>query len=316
MTSQWSVALLGADEPLGGEILRLLDERRIPVGPLFPLSLEESDGCVTIMGAEEPLHPAVEFDWAQARIVVSASRSAAAEAFENAAIEAGCKVVCVGAQAQELPGRSVLSGALVTALSRVLCPIDREAGLESVDVAAMLPAAALGQDGVAELVEETRALFAMESREPNLFPIPLAFNLIPQTAVSAETADSALERDVALAMRGLLGRDDLPFSMTAVWAPVFYGASLAVHLATGKVVDLERMHALLAGSDDVVLMNADLAGGVPTPVTDAQESEAVFVGRLRQPGSQAKRLALWLVVDMMRLEAAKIVDLLEKWIEN
>jgi aspartate-semialdehyde dehydrogenase len=310
MAKRPGIALLGADEPLGTEILRLLEERDLQLGMLSPLTLVDTEGCVTVMGAEEPLIAAFDFDWRQAGLLISASRSPEAAKLELAAAEAGLQVIGFTEA-----GRN-LDGAVVTALRRVLAPLELKFGLVSVDITAILPVAALGQQGINELVEETRALFAMESRDPELFVVPIAFNLVPQTGTGGRK-DSALESDTVEIVRNRLARPDLAMTMTALWAPVFHGLSMSVHaVLRGDVVALDELSAALAGQDGVVLMNDDLPGTVPTPVTDAQESEAVFVGRLRLALGETKRLAVWLVADMLRLEAAECVDLLEKLIEN
>jgi aspartate-semialdehyde dehydrogenase len=293
------------------EILRLLDERGLDLGAVSPLTLVDTEGCVTVMGAEEPLIAAHEFDWQQANILISASRSPEAAKLEAVARQTGLQVI----------GFSVVDnkpdGAVATALCRVLTPLELKFGLVSVDITAILPVASLGQHGINELVEETRALFAMESREPELFSVPIAFNLVPQTGAGAKNKDSVLEEETVETVRSRLARPDLAMTMTTMWAPVFYGMSMSVHAVLREdVVGLDELCAVLAGQDGIVLMNDDLPGTVPTPVTDAQESEAVFVGRLRLASGETNRLAVWLVADMSRLEAAECVDFLEKLIEN
>lgn len=309
MSDRPAIALLGADEPLGSEILRLIEERDLEVGLIYPLTLAESDGCVTVMGAEEPLIAAGEFEWRQAAIVVSASRSAEAAALEAAATGVGLRVAGAG-QAEDA------DSPLAAVLARVLSPVERDFGLDSVDVTAILPVASFGQQGINELVEETRALFAMESRESELLAVPIAFNLVPQSGASETLKDSTLELDTIAALRSRLGKAELAVTVTALWAPVFYGVSISLHVGLSSDAGLDALQACLARAEGVVLMDSDLPGVVPTPVTDAQESEAVFAGRLRLAGNQPRRAALWLVADMARLEAAKIVDSLEKLIEK
>ena len=315
MTKLPSIALLGADEPLGEAILRLLEERGLELGTLFPLSLVESDGCATVDGIEVPLQDAGDFDWGQAQVVVSASRSAAAVRLEQVAVKRGCRVVGFGAQ-DAVAGKTVLVDAVALALQRVLSAIGRDDELLSVDAVAMLPVSFAGQEGVNELVEQTRGLFAMESPEPGVFPLQVAFNLIPQVGALSESDDSVVERELTGQLRSLLDLPDLPISVTAVWAPVFFGAAVSLHVGLRGESDAAQLRSRLAKRDGITLMDAGLPGGVPTPATDALDSDTVFVGRLRRTAGQPGRIAMWLVVDIARLEAAQIVDWLENLIEK
>lgn len=313
MTEKPNIALLGADEPLGEAVLRLIEERGLELGQLFPLTLSSSDGCAVIHGVEEPLCQVADFDWREAQIVLSVVRSPAALRIESIAAEAGCLVVGFGSPGA-VPGKELLPGALAQVMQRVLAPLG--VGLAGVDAVATLPVGLAGQEGVTELVEQTRALFAMETPEPNVFPLQIAFNLIPQVGAVSPDGESAIEGETAAELRAALDQPDLAVSVTAIWAPVFFGAGIALHVTAFDDIDLVALRSQYSGRNDITLMDESLPGGVPTPATDAQESDSVFVGRLRQPAGQPKRLAMWLVADTTRLEAARIVDWLENLIEK
>ncbi len=60
-------------------------------------------------------------------------------------------------------------------------------------------------------------------------------------------------------------------------------------------------------------MEADLPAATPTPATDAQGSEAVFVGRIR---GDAGRFRFWLVFDPLQMEAGALVSAVENWIDK
>ncbi len=309
-----SIALLGADEPLGEALLVLLDEHEVGVGELFPLSLAESDACSTVRGESAPLIDAADFDWSRADILVNALRSPAALRHEDVARKSGCQIVGLG-RGVGVDGRITTDGALSVALHRVLASISQKEGLASVVATAMLPVSAAGEEGVSELAAQTRALFAMESPEPGIFPLQIAFNLIPQVGVMSPDGHSRLEQDTIEEVRALMFQPNLPISMTAMWAPLFYGAGISLHVTTEKSLDLESIRRRLAREEGVTLMDTGLPGGVATPGTDAQDSEAVFVSRIRQ-GGDARSLTMWLVIDMARLEATSMADKLENVIED
>ncbi|NTV95512.1 MAG: hypothetical protein HGA75_08865 [Thiobacillus sp.] len=309
-----NIALLGADDPLGETFLRLLSERDVEIGEVFPLTLSDSEGCATVRGEELPLLDGADFDWSRADILVDAARSPAAARLEGKAAEAGCRVIGFGTG--EVPGRVVLAGGLTVALHRVLAALERNAPLASLSIVAMLPVAVAGEAGIAELAAQTRALFAMETAEPEAFPLQIAFNLIPQVGAMLEDGTGVLERDLAAGLKRLLDRPDLAVSATVAWAPLFYGAGVAVHATARDAVDIGTLRARLAACEGITLMDSQLPGGVATPATDAQDSDAVFVSRFRAGADAPQAIDLWLVADMIRLEATLLADGLENLIEK
>ncbi len=309
-----NIALLGAADPCGEAVLRLIEERDCGVGEVYLLDAAESDCSVTVRGTEIPVQTAAGFDWAQVDVLLSASRAAAAHRIEAAAMAAGCGVIGLGGT--ESGRRIRVPGAMSRAVRRVLAPVASAAGLARVDVFAALPVSLAGQAGIDELAGQTRSLFAMEGPEPEVFPLQMAFNLIAQAGPILADGASTYEAEAQLELRQSLRLPDLPVTVTASWAPLFYGGAMAVHGRAGAGLDTTRLRQWLAACDGVTLMDTDMPGGVPSPATDAQDSENVFVGRVRVMPDQPSRFALWLVIDMARLEAAGIVRALEISIEK
>jgi aspartate-semialdehyde dehydrogenase len=60
-------------------------------------------------------------------------------------------------------------------------------------------------------------------------------------------------------------------------------------------------------------MEAVIPASLPTPATDAQGSQDVFVGRIRVDGDACR---LWLVFDPITLEAAQMAACVENWIDK
>jgi len=194
-------------------------------------------------------------------------------------------------------------------------PVQRQAGLARVDACLFVPASMAGRAGVEELAGQTRSLFSMEQVEPEVFPLRMAFNLIPQVGNMDAEGHTDLELETEHALRQLLG-EDLPVQVTALWVPVFYGAAALLHCESNKPLEQDSLKKWLGQADKVVVMDEVLPAGIPTPATDAEDSEEVFVGRIRVDARQPDRFSLWLVMDAVRLEAAQYVSVLENLIEN
>ena len=68
---------------------------------------------------------------------------------------------------------------------------------------------------------------------------------------------------------------------TCVRIPVFFGHSEAVHIETRDKITAAAARKLLQNAPGIVVMDEPVAGGYPTPVTDAAGQDSVFVGRIR-----------------------------------
>lgn len=294
LTSQFDLAVLGADDPLGEALLKLLEEREIPVGKLFPLTLaEEADASVEFQGRDWPCLSARDFDFSQAQALLAcASSPAAKRLLEQLRVQRPTLPIQDEAIARG-PARMV---------ARVLQPLHVLAAVLSAEAFVALPVARAGKAGVEELSSQTRGLFNLESPDPEVFPLQMAFNLMPLPDVADDAA-------MAEETRNQLGLD---VAYTSVQAPLFFGAAVALHARTERVAEPEALRQALRVVDGITLMEADLPAGIPTPATDAVDSDDVFIGRIQGSGNRVK---FWLVFDPIRLEAARLADTLENWIE-
>ncbi|MBK6741877.1 MAG: hypothetical protein IPG66_02450 [Hydrogenophilales bacterium] len=311
------IAILGAQDPLGEAVMALLTERDIAVDELIPLSLEETDDVVEFAGNELAIGKVEGFDWRAVDALIAATHDAAARRHIESAANQGCPVVCL---LNDLDARAdgvvrVASG-LALAAAQVLKPIARKAGLQSVDVFAALPVSLAGKPGVEELAVQTRSVFNLDVAETEIFPVRIAFNMIPQVGKPLANGDIDSEALSAADLRERLGMPQLPVMVTATWAPMFYGAALAIHGTTERDCGRSDLRDWLSQASGVIVMDEALLGGVPTPYTEAQENEDVFVGRLRTEAVAGRRFALWMVCDVIRLEAARMVDQIENLIEK
>jgi aspartate-semialdehyde dehydrogenase len=168
-----------------------------------------------------------------------------------------------------------------------------------------LSVAMAGKVGVDELSSQTRGLFNLDSPDPEVFPLQIAFNLMP-------LPDQGYDAVLAEATRRLLGKP-VAIGYSSIQAPIFFGAAVMLHARTAQPVELDKLRQALARADGIILMETDLPAGMPTPATDAAESDDVFIGRIQSTENQLK---LWLVFDPLRLEAAQIVAVVENWIDK
>ena len=266
--SHFDLAVLGADDPLGESVLRLLEEREIAVGNLYPLTLNDSDTTVVFAGQDWPCLPAEHFDFSQTQALLVTSKSAAAEQLVARVVAAhtALPVARVAETAAREPAAAVV-------VARLLAVVDAVAGIRSAEAMLALPVADAGKAGVDELSEQTRGLFNLDSPDAEVFPAQIAFNLMP-------LPDADYDARLVEATCRLLGKSiDLGFS--GLLAPLFYGAAVVLHVRTERTPDPDKLRQACRHAEGLLLMESDLPIGIPTPATDAADSDDVFIGRIQ-----------------------------------
>lgn len=298
--SQFDLAVIGADSPLGESLLVSLEEHEIPVGRLFALTMQEAEDSVSFRGEDWPCLAAADFDYSQAQALVVASRSASTTRL----------VERIRAQRPTMPimEADAIDAAAAVIAARVLRPLAALAGVITAEAFVALPVSLAGKPGVDELVEQTRGLFNMESPEPEVFAQQIAFNLLPK---ALETDAPDYEQTLAATTARLANGVQIGFS--AVSAPLFFGAAMALHVRSAQALDVTAIRNAFQHQEGITLMDDDHPAAMPTPATDALGSQDVFVGRIRNEGTLTR---LWLVFDPIALDAAQMAASVENWIDK
>ena len=115
----------------------------------------------------------------------------------------------------------------------------------------------------------------------------------------------------------IMGDNSIRVNPTAVRIPVKFGHSEAIHLELKQPLSAARAKELLNKAPGVVVMDERQDGGYPTAATDADGTDPVFVGRIREDISHPRGLNMWVVSDNVRKGAAlNSVQIAEFLIEN
>lgn len=299
-SSQFDLAVIGADSPLGEALLVFLDDREVPVGRLYALTLQEQQDSVTFRGEDWPCQSAAEFDYSQVQALVVASRGHATQLL----------VERIRAQRPTMPilEADTIDPAPAVIAARVLRPLLALAGEISAEAFVALPVSLAGRAGVDELVEQTRGLFNMENPEPEVFPQQIAFNLVPGVPEKG-----AGDYEQLLAMKTAQLANGVQAGFSTVVAPIFFGAAMALHVRSQDALDLASIRTAFQHQEGITLMEDEHPAAMPTPATDALGSQDVFVGLIRSEGTLTR---FWLIFDPIALDAAQMAASVENWIDK
>jgi len=185
-----------------------------------------------------------------------------------------------------LPSRSAMP------LGRLLWSLEREVGLEEVDVFAVVAAASEGARGILAVREERAAATAGE--EPRESHRRLG-NLLPPRGEEGHE----IERLVAQDIRRILKRPDLSLDFLAMEGDAERCDAFAVKAKLRGALAPGDAAALFA-REPLVLVDRSSAG--PAPAT-CSGSDRVHVGRIRAGSGGARSLCFFAVADQIRAGA-------------
>jgi aspartate-semialdehyde dehydrogenase len=309
------VAVVGATGAVGRVMMQQLAERSFPADEIVPFASARSAGTEVDGRTVVELNDAADlsgFDIALFSAGASTSR-----AWAHRFVEQGATVVDNSSAFRRDPEVPlVVSEVNPHALERhhglianpncstmqlmvALAPIHRAVGLERLVVATYQSVSGTGVKAVDELDAQAHAsLHGMEMPPPEIYPEPIAFNVIGAAGNFADGDDHTdEERKMMFETRKILEDEAIGVSVTCVRVPVRVSHSEAVNVQTREPITIDQVRELLDDSPGVALRN------VATPL-QAEGHDEVFVGRLRDDESHPRAFSMWVVSDNLRKGAA------------
>ena len=196
-----------------------------------------------------------------------------------------------------------------------LSVIERLSHIERVHVATYQSASGAGATAMQEFEEQHRAI--VEGREPKVekFAYQLAYNLIPHIDVFQDNDYTKEEMKMFHETRKIM-HSDIRTSATCVRVPVMRAHSEAIWVETEEELSVEAVREAFANAQGVVLMDEPAEKCYPMPLF-VQDSNPVYVGRIRKDISSERGLTFWCVADQIRKGAAlNAIQILELLVAN
>ncbi len=338
MTKLYDIAVVGATGAVGETILKVLEERNFPVGTLYPLASSRSAGKkIQFNGKWVEVLDLEKFDFSQAQIGLFSPGASISKVYAPKAAEAGCVVIDNTSQFRyddDIPlvvpevnpdavadykNRGIIANPNCSTIQMLVAlkPIYDAVGIKRINVATYQAVSGTGKDAIEELAKQTASLLNMKPVETKVYPKQIAFNCIPQIDVFMENGYTKEEMKMVWETKKIMGDETILVNPTAVRVPVFFGHSEALHIETDKKITAAEAKALMEAADGIVLIDEHVDGGYPTAVSDAANTNPVYVGRIREDISTENGLNIWVVADNVRKGAAtNTVQIAELLIKN
>ena len=324
------VAVVGATGMVGQVMLKVLEERNLPITELIPVASERSVGKkIKFKDKEFTIVSMNDAIAAKPEIAIFSAGGGTSLEFAPKFAEVGTVVIDNSSAWRMDPTKKLvvpeINANVLTKedkiianpncstiqLVMVLHPLNQKYDIKRVVVSTYQSVTGTGKAAVDQLNSEIKG----ENPE-KVYPYQIFKNALPHCDVFADDDYTKEEIKLMKEPKKILGDDTFNLTATAVRVPLQGGHSESVNIEFENEFDLDEVKKILSETPGVVLQDDVKNNQYPMPLYSEGKDE-VFVGRIRRDLSQPKTLNLWIVADNLRKGAAtNAVQIAEYLVEN
>src|SRR5437867_11784975 len=192
-------------------------------------------------------------------------------------------------------------------------PLHRAFGVKRVFAASYQAVSGSGQRAIDELKEQVAAAAQDRHAPAEVYPHPIAFNVLPHVDVFLESGYTKEEMKMENEGRKIMHLPEFRASVTCVRVPVYRAHSVAVSAEFESTVSVEQARDVVAKPPGLELVDEPPKNRYPMPLTVAGKDNCE-VGRVRLDCALENGLAFWVSGDQLlkgaALNAVQIAELL------
>jgi aspartate-semialdehyde dehydrogenase len=324
------VAVVGATGLVGGEMLKVLEERNFQVTELIPVASEKSVGSIVkykgvdykVVGMETAISmkPAIAIfsagggtstDWAPkfaeaGTTVIDNSSAWRMDPTKKLVVpEINASTLTKADKIIANPNCSTIQ--MVVALN----PLHKKYKIKRIVVSTYQSVTGTGKKAVDQLMNERKGIDGAKA-----YPYRIDLNVIPHIDVFLDNGYTKEEMKMVKETKKIMGDESIQVTATTVRIPVMGGHSESINVEFEKEFEMKDITEILSKAEGVILEDDVKNLKYPMPM-NAHNRDEVFVGRLRRDESQPKTLNMWVVADNLRKGAAtNAVQIAEYLVKN
>lgn len=311
------IALIGATGMVGQVMMKVMEERGLPVREFIPCASSRSQGKkVVFQGREYRLGLVGDAIDAKPDIAIFSAGAAASRQYAEAFASKGTFVIDnssawrghenVPLVVPEINAGTINEKTRIIAnpncstiqMVLPLAPVHREYGLKRLVISTYQSVTGTGVKAVQQLNDERAGIEGEKA-----YPHQIDLNCLPHGGDFDESGYTSEELKLVNETRKILNDPGIKITATVVRVPVTGGHSEAVNAELGRDFSITDIKRLLGETAGVEVMDDPQANFYPMPVNAAGRDE-VFVGRIRRDTSVPYGLNMWIVADNLRKGAA------------
>ena len=334
MNSLINLALIGASGVVGKKIISLLENKNVEINNFYPLGSSSVGDEIVFNNNEYKIEDLINFDYSKVNLAIFSAGSKVAEEHAKDFVNAGVYVIDLsskfryekdipliipeinGNEINLLDAPSIISNpnCSTSQLLMAIAPIHKEYEIDILNIATYQAVSGTGKQAVQELKNQIKD----ESVNQEVYPKKIAFNVIPQCDIFLENDFTKEEMKLVWETKKILD-NNIEVQATCARVPVINGHSEAVFFRTKKETSREEIIELLNNSSGIKVIDNPESQEYPTPLENANDTEEVFVGRIRsQTINNENWISMWIVADNVYGKGAALntVQILETLLEN
>ena len=337
MTKKYNIAVVGATGAVGMMMTQVLLEKNFPIDNLYLLASNKSAGKkMNILNQEFTVESLDGFNFSNVDIALFSAGSDISEKYAKEATNKNTIVIDNTSffrydesiplivpeinpdQIGNYKSSGIIANPNCSTIQMLVAikPIHDMCNIKRINVCTYQAVSGTGNDAIKELNDQVNAYVNKKEIISKVYPKQIAFNVIPQIDKFMKNGYTKEEMKMVWETKKIMD-DKIEVNPTTVRVPVFYGHSEAVHLELEKKITAGDAKKLLsAKGNGVTLIDEHTDGGYPCAANECENSNEVYVGRVREDISCANGLNMWVVSNNIRKGAAynsvQIAELLIK----
>jgi len=311
------LAIVGATGLVGGEILKVLEEVSFPVDILIPVASKSSVGSTinydgkswTVKSVDDAINEAPD-------IAIFSAGGKTSLTYAPLFAEAGSFVIDNSSAWRMSPEHKLIvpeiNGDTLTQNDKIianpncstiqmvlaLANLHQSFQLKRIVVSTYQSVTGTGKAAVDQLLSERKGEMGKQ-----VYPHPIDLNAIPHIDSFLDNGYTKEEMKMVNETKKIFRDESIQVTATAVRLPIMGGHAESINAEFVKHFNLDDAKEIISNTPGVELKDNPQNNEYPMPLY-AQNSNKVYVGRVRLDETQENTINLWVVADNLRKGAA------------
>ena len=324
------LALVGATGMVGNVMLRVLEERKLPIDQLLLVASKNSIGGklhfnnepIEIIGIQQALDQLPNIAIFSAggelsKIWAPKFAEKGTIVIDNSSVwrmDDDKKLIVPEINAHEITANDkIIANPNCSTIQMVLAlkAIHENYGIKRLVISTYQSVTGTGIDAVAQMNNERSGI-----KGKQVYPYQIDNNCFPQGGNFEKNGYSSEEMKLVNETRKIFRDPSIQITSTVVRIPVTGGHSEAVNVELNNEFDISKIKEQIGSTSGIVIQDDPINNIYPMPLT-AHDKDEVFVGRIRRDYSVKNGLDMWIVADNLRKGAAtNAVQIAEYLVQN
>jgi aspartate-semialdehyde dehydrogenase len=324
------LAIAGATGLVGTVMIKVLEERNIPIEEFYPVASSKSIGKeITFRKKQYKIISMEEAVSLKPDIAIFSAGSAASKQWAPEFASIGTFVIdnsSAWRMYDHIPlivpeinaviltkNDKIIANPNCSTIQMVmaLAPLHRKYKIKRLVISTYQSVTGTGNKAVVQMQDERKG-----NKADMVYKYPIDLNCFPHGGDFMDDGYTTEEIKLVNETRKILGDNSIRITATVARIPVVGGHSESVNIEFENDFDIEDVRKMLSDTEGVVVQD-DIKNNIyPMPLF-AMDKDEVFVGRIRRDHSNPNSLNLWIVADNLRKGAAtNAIQIAEYLVKN